>query len=269
MSTDESGATGQHRDPPTPEPAGGRGRPVEGWPAARRLLRPRASRTQLMIAALSALLGFAVVAQVNQTSEANLTGLSQDELVRILDEATNRSDALAQQAADLERERQALESGSDTRQAALDAAERNAAVQGILTGRLPAVGPGVKVIVGDPDGTVRPLTLLNMLEELRNAGAEAVELNGRRVVASTAFAGSAGKVLLDGDQLDPPFTWYAIGDSDTIATALEIPGGADAAIRRDGGRATVTKLTQVSITALTTLAQPRYATPVPAPSPTG
>jgi uncharacterized protein YlxW (UPF0749 family) len=231
------------------------------------LLRPSLNRTQLMIAALSALLGFAVVAQVHQTNEANLSGLSQDELVRILDEATNRSDALSRQATDLEQERAALASGSDTRQAALDAAERNAAAQGILSGRLPAVGPGVKVVVADPDGAVRPLTLLNLLEELRNSGAEAIELNGHRVVAGTSFSGSAGQVMLGSDRLSAPYTWYAVGDAETIGTALEIPGGADAAIRRDGGRASVSTMAQVSIAALASLPEPRYATPVPASSP--
>lgn len=249
-------AAGDHEVRPRPD----------GWPAIVRLLRPSVNRTQLMIAALSALLGFAVVAQVHQTSEANLSGLSQDELVRILDEATNRSDALSRQAADLQREQSQLESGSDTRQAALDAARRSAAVQGILTGRLPAVGPGVTVVVSDTSGTVRPLTLLNLLEELRNAGAEAIELNGHRVVAGTSFSGTAGHVLIDNEALSAPYSWRVIGDSDTIATALEIPGGADAAVRRDGGLATVTSMAQVSVTALATQPAPKYATPVPASS---
>ncbi|MBU4335235.1 MAG: DUF881 domain-containing protein [Actinobacteria bacterium] len=241
--------------------------PVDGAAAWRRLLRPSSTRSQLIIGALCALLGFGVVAQVHQTSEANLSGLTQDELVRILDEATDRADALSVEAADLQRELAELESGSDTREAALAAAERNAAAQGILTGRLPAEGPGVKVVVSDPDGQVRPLTLLNLLEELRNAGAEAVSLNGHRVVASSSFTGSAGEVMLDGQVLEAPFVWYAIGDPDTIDTALGIPGGADAAVRRDGGRATVTKLNALTITDVIEAATPQYATPVPASTP--
>lgn len=241
--------------------------PADGWDAVRRVLRPRRSRSQLIIGVLCALLGFAVVTQVHQTSETNLSGLTQDELVRILDEATDRADALSAEEADLQREREQLASGSDTRAAALAAAERNAAAQGILTGRLPATGPGVKITVSDPDGHVRPLTLLNLLEELRNAGAEAVSVNGVRVVASSSFTGSAGSVVLDEQLLEAPYVWEAIGDPDTIDTALGIPGGASAAVRRDGGHASVATLDTVTITAVTRAEDPRYATPVPASTP--
>ncbi len=234
-----------------------------GWAALKMLLLPRSGRNQLVIGALCAVLGFAVVVQVRQTSETNLSGLSQAELVRIADAAGERADALSREVDDLEAERSALESGSDTRAAALAAAERNAQVQGILAGRLPAVGPGVVVTVADPDGRVRPSTLLNLLEELRNAGAEAVSLNDVRVVASTAFTGSAGRVAVDGRLLDAPYVWSVIGDPTTMATALEIPGGASAAVRRDGGEVTVTQVAQVDVTATTTPPEPRYATPVP------
>jgi uncharacterized protein YlxW (UPF0749 family) len=227
------------------------------------LLVSRPGRNQVAIGALCALLGFAVVVQVHQTSETNLSGLSQAELVRIADAAGERADALAQEVEDLESERSALESGSDTRAAALAAAERNAQVQGILAGRLPAVGPGLVVTVDDPDGRVRPSTLLNLLEELRNAGAEAVSLNDVRVVASTAFTGVAGRVVVDGRLLDAPYTWSVIGDPTTIATALEVPGGASATVRRDGGEVTVTQMANVDVTATVTPPEPRYATPVP------
>ena len=234
-----------------------------GWAAVKLLLVPRKGSNQLVIAALCAVLGFAVVVQVHQTSEADLTGLSQAELVRIADAAAQRADALTQEAADLEAERDALVSSSDTRAAALAAAERNALVQGILAGRLPAVGPGVVVTVDDPSGTVRPTTLLNLLEELRNAGAEAVSVNDVRVVASTAFTGSAGSVTVDDQRLRAPYTWSVIGDPATMATALQIPGGAAAAVSRDGGQLDVVQVQQVSITATLTPPEPLFATPVP------
>src|SRR3954454_6448389 len=115
--------------------------------------------------------------------------MRQQDLVRILDEVTNRSDDLADESADLRRERDELLSGSDRRQAALDALRRSAETQGILTGRLPAEGPGVAVTLIDPDGRIKPVTMLDVLEELRNAGAEAIALNGQRITASSAFTG--------------------------------------------------------------------------------
>ena len=142
-----------------------------------------------------------------------------------------------------------------------------AAMQGILSGRLPAEGPGVRIALQDPAGTVRPATMLNMLEELRNAGAEAIQLGDRRVTASSAFTGAPGAILLDGAPLDPPYVWLVIGDPDTIATALEIPGGALAYVRNDGGSGDVTKVQHVAVDALRDLPDPRFATLAPVPAP--
>ncbi|WP_163274612.1 DUF881 domain-containing protein [Cellulomonas iranensis] len=233
-----------------------------GWSRLGHAMRPRTTQGQLLTAALCALLGFALVVQVRQTSETQLGALRQNDLVRLLDETTTRTDELERESRDLQRERDELLSGSDRQQAALDAARRTAAMQGILTGRLPATGPGVRITLTDVDGAIRPATMLHVLEELRNAGAEAIELNGQRITASSAFTGGRDGVLLDGVALESPYRWTVIGDPDTIAPALEIPGGAAARVRADGGRATVEKSDHVEVSAVRVLPDPVHATPV-------
>lgn len=239
------------------------GSALDGWRTLARSLRPRATKGQLLAGLLCAVLGFALAVQVRQTATVNLSTLRQEDLLRILDEATTRGDDLASEVSALEHERNQLLSDGDTRQAARDAARRTAIAQGILTGRLPAQGPGVTVTITDPDGTVKPATLLNFMEELRNAGAEAIELNDLRVTASSAFTGDPGSVVLDGVIISPPYRWTVIGDPDTIAPALEIPGGAVATVRGNGGAATVDQQDLVTIDALRTTPEPSYATPVP------
>jgi uncharacterized protein YlxW (UPF0749 family) len=231
----------------------------DGWVALARAMRPRATRAQVLIGILCAVLGFALVTQVRQASGDNLGSLRQDELVRILDETTARGEALQKEAADLRAERDELLSGSDRRQAALEALERSAANQGILTGRLPATGRGVVVTLSDVDRALSPVVLLDVLEELRNAGAEAIELNNRRITASSAFSGEAGAVLLDGEPVTSPYLWRVIGDPDAIAPALQIPGGAFAQVRNSGGAASVERADTVEITSTRVLPEPRYA----------
>jgi uncharacterized protein YlxW (UPF0749 family) len=238
-----------------------------GWVVLGRALAPRSTKAQLLAGALCALLGFALVVQVHQNNGTNLEGMRQADLVRMLDETTDRSDALQRQASDLQAEHDQLLSGSDRRQAALDALRRTATTQGILTGRLPAQGPGIVLTLSEPSGSIRPLTLLDVLEEMRNSGAEAIELNGHRITASSAFTGEPGAVVLDGATLQAPFRWLAIGDPDTIATALQIPGGALAAVRNDGGQGTVARSDLVKVTAIRVLPDPVYATPAPAATP--
>ena len=243
--------------PPAPAEAAG------AWRTLARALHPRVTRAQLLAGLLCGLLGFAVVAQVRQTHGTGLSTLRQSELVGILDQTTRQGDDLQAEARQLERTRQELQTGSTSRQAAVDAATRSAATQGILTGRLPAEGPGITVTLTDPDGTIRALTLLNVLEELRNAGAEAIQLNDLRLTASSYFLATSDGIEVDGTTISAPYVWLVIGDADVIAPALDIAGGALASVRNDGGRGVVAKQTLVQISATRDLPAPEHATVVP------
>ncbi|MGN6238532.1 MAG: DUF881 domain-containing protein [Cellulosimicrobium cellulans] len=250
------GAVGRHGSPTRPEPRGLRG--------LGRALRPRASRSQIVVGVLCALLGFALVVQVSQTQEDQLSSLRQSDLVRLLDDVTQRSGELEDQVSSLESTRDELQSGSGRERAALELAEQQAETLGILSGRLPAEGPGVEIEVVEGAEPLDAFALFNVLEELRNAGAEAMEVNGVRLVASSYFEDSAEGVVVDGQTISSPYRWNVIGDPSTLETALEIPGGAMASLRADGARTTITQQDRVEVAATVEPGAPQYATPVPA-----
>ncbi|WP_454729245.1 DUF881 domain-containing protein [Cellulosimicrobium protaetiae] len=250
------GAVGRHGSPTRPEPRGLRG--------LGRALRPRASRSQIVVGVLCALLGFALVVQVSQTQEDQLSSLRQSDLVRLLDDVTQRSGELEDQVSSLESTRDELQSGSGRERAALELAEQQAETLGILSGRLPAEGPGVEIEVVEGTEALDAFALFNVLEELRNAGAEAMEVNGVRLVASSYFEDSAEGVVVDGQTITSPYRWNVIGDPSTLETALEIPGGAMASLRADGARTTITQQDRVEVAATVEPGAPQYATPVPA-----
>lgn len=233
------------------------------WRMLARALAPRATRGQLLAGLLCAMLGFALVTQVRQTHSDELAGLSQAELVRLLDEASQRTDELAEQAQALRSQRAELVSGADTERAALEAAVQRAETQGILAGRLPAEGPGVRLVLAEGGQRLSALVLVNVLEELRNAGAEAIQLADRRLTASSWIVDTEDGVLVDGVPLEAPYLWLAIGDPDTIVPALEMPGGALAAVRRDGGETSIEAQDQVVVEAVRQVQTPQYATPAP------
>ncbi len=254
--TGATAAVGRHGTPTQPEPRGLRG--------LGRAMRPRASRSQVMVGVLCALLGFALVVQVSQTQEDQLSSLRQSDLVRLLDDVTQRSGELEDQVSSLEATRDELQSGSGRERAALELAEQQAETLGILSGRLPAEGPGVQIEVVEGAEPLKAFGLFNVLEELRNAGAEAMEVNGVRLVASSYFEDTSDGVVVDGQVISSPYRWTAIGDPSTLETALEIPGGAMASLRADGARTTVTQQDRAEVTATVEPRAPRYATPVPA-----
>jgi uncharacterized protein YlxW (UPF0749 family) len=234
------------------------------------LLRPRARRVDFLVAALLALLGFGLAVQVRSTQgDALLTSARPEDLVQILDELNNRGERLRAEVASLRETQQRLTSGSDTSASALADARRRTQVLGVLAGTLPASGPGVRVTLTDPRGEVSASLLLDAMEELRNAGAEAMQVEGTgddgtvavRAVASTSFVDDADGVVVDGVRLSSPYRFVVIGDPATLAGALVIPGGVEDTVRNQGGSVDVVRSEQLQVSALHRLVAPRYARP--------
>jgi len=219
-------------------------------------------RSGVMIAVLCGLVGFAIVLQVRQTTTDQLSTLRQDDLIRLLEDVTTRSEQLEAEVARLEGIRGDLVSGTDQQEAAFEVARQRATIEGILSGRLPAQGSGIEIEISDPFHGVRATDLVNLLEELRNAGAEVVQVNDFRVTASTAFTDGGGNVFLDGNVLPRDLTWRVIGDPGTLERALEIPGGALPRIRSTGATAATTPQELVVVDAVARLREAQFARPV-------
>ena len=244
-----------------PDPTG------SSWGTLLRMARPRATRANAFAALLAVVLGFAIATQVQQTNQSGLEQLREDELVRILDDVSQEQDRLASDSRDLEVSRDKLISGVDSSSEALKSAQERLDTLGILTGTSPATGPGIVITINDGDHKITAARLLDALQELRDAGAEAVQINDVRVVADTWFADVDGAIEVRGERVSQPYVIKAIGDSATMASAMEIPGGVSETVRGDGATASVRRSEDVAITALHSLSEPRYARPVPAPSP--
>jgi uncharacterized protein YlxW (UPF0749 family) len=227
--------------------------------------RRRPTRAHLLAALLLGALGFTLVVQVRSQQEDRYEGLDQSQLVNVLDDVENRSERLDAEARDLQATQDELKSGSDRAAAAQRAARSRLSVLGILAGTVPATGPGVRLTVADPRGQVTAAVLLDTVEELRDAGAEALQVGPVRIVASTSFTDAGtGAVRVDGQTLTPPYTFLAVGDAETMAAALDIPGGVLETLRRGGATGTVQRAGGLTVPATRPAATPRYATPGPA-----
>jgi uncharacterized protein YlxW (UPF0749 family) len=229
--------------------------------------RPRRWRAGLSVALLCTLLGFALVAQVrsNESSSA-LTGARQEDLVRILDDLSSREDRIRSEIADLQQTQRSLAAGSGSGPA-LAAARQRATELGVLAGTLAAHGPGVVVTVHQGSQHVGAEVLLDALEEMRGAGAEAVQVRGAggapvRVAAATYFVDAGEGVQVEGIPLQPPYVFTVIGDARTISTALSIPGGVVDTVRQAGGSTEIDDRADVQVSALRTVRRPQYARPV-------
>ena len=253
-----------HSTPPREVPPPG---DQSTWQRLMLMARPRATKANGFAALLAILLGFAVATQVHQNQVVGLESLRQSELVTILDNATLLSARLDQNARELQATRDELVNGSTGDAAALKAAQERLDALGVLAGTAGAHGPGIHMTIGDPLTKVTPPLLLDAIEELRDAGAEAIQVGDVRVVASSSFGRSGSGIEIDGTQISSPYSILAIGDPQTMSSAMEIPGGLSENVRQLGATITVTQQSDVTVGALHPLREPRYARPVPSPVP--
>jgi uncharacterized protein YlxW (UPF0749 family) len=213
------------------------------------------TRGQAVAGVLLALLGFAAVVQVNTVnSDTPYAGARRDDLVQLLQSLSTAEDRAAGQYAELQDTQQALQDSTNQRAAALQEAQRQLDTLQVLAGTVGAVGPGVVITIDDPDGAVQARTLLNAIEELRDAGAEAIQIDDVRVVAQTALADGPdptdGQLLVGGRTATAPYVLRAIGASDTLAEAAVFPGGLRDEVEALGGTVTVETRDQVTISSL-------------------
>jgi uncharacterized protein YlxW (UPF0749 family) len=231
----------------------------------------RGGRTRLAFGALAIVLclvlGIAIVTQARQTrSGDSLDTARPADLLVLLDSLRQREATLNTEVADLQNTLNSLQASGNSDQAAIQSAQARLAALSILVGAVGATGRGVTLTIDDPGPGVTPEAMLDVINELRAAGAEAIETNDAhnsvRVGVDTWVVGAPGSLTIDNKTLSPPYSILAIGDPPTLAAAMNIPGGAEDSVKRVGARMTVQQSDRVDVT---TLRQPKphqYAQPV-------
>ncbi len=232
----------------------GRQRLVAGlWP-------PRFSRAQLIVALLLFVLGLGLAIQVQSTSDSSaLRGARQEDLVRILDELDDRTKRLQDEKQRLEEQRTELETSSDQAEEARRQTQEKERQLGILAGTVAAQGPGITLTIGDGAGAVESDMLLDAIQELRAAGAEAIQVNGVRVVADSYFSDGGGSIQVDGRKIGAPYRFKVIGRPQDLEPALNIPGGVVQTLEKEQATVTVTSSEKIVVDALRPVERPDYA----------
>ena len=248
-------------DTTPPESAGASGGGVSGrtrllavlWP-------PRVTRAQLIVALLLFVLGLGLAIQVRSTSDNSaLRGARQEDLVRILDELDDRTERLEGEKRRLEDQRTELESSSDQAEEARKQTVEKEQQLGVLAGTVAAQGPGINVTIRDARGTVQADMLLDAIQELRAAGAEAIQINNVRIVADSSFADTTRGVRIGDRTVRAPFRFKVIGKPQDLEPALNIPGGVVQSLEKEQAEVVIAPSKRVVVDALRPVKRPDYA----------
>jgi len=183
----------------------------------------RRLRNQLSLAAVAFLLGLLVVVQLRaQAVGSGLGSMSSQDLTVFVANLNAGLDQRRQEIASLERDLADLSLDRDRGVVSLDQARAELSRIRAYAGLDPVTGPGVTVTI---DGPIDGPGIENLLNELRNAGAEAIAVGGVRIVVGSVVTGSPGGLAIEGNGLGEPFEVWAIGASETLTGSLTRIGG--------------------------------------------
>ena len=194
-------------------------------------------RSQLTIAAVAAILGLLVVAQLHgQTGGSALQSKSAQDLSSLVASLNDENDRLRAEISNLQQQRDELRADRASGATSVGQIQSDLGRIRAWSGLDPVAGRGVEITVS---GEIEAASVDDLLNELRNAGAEAIAIEDLRVIARTTVSGVPGSLDVDGFLLRDPFTIRAIGRPEVLVGSLTRVGGIIARLGATNPSATV------------------------------
>lgn len=185
----------------------------------------RSWRGALALAAVALFLGVLVVSQFRSREAASrsLQLETPESLATLVASLTETNRQLREEIFDLRIRLELAQRSVASGQGAIAESEQQLEQLRVFSARTAVGGPGVSITI---DGAFDERALSDLVNELRNAGAEAIAVNAARVGPRSWFGlGEAGALVVDGAVLRGPWTVRAIGDPDVLRVAMTRTGG--------------------------------------------
>jgi uncharacterized protein YlxW (UPF0749 family) len=197
----------------------------------------RDPRSQLALTAVAFILGLLVVVQLRtQGGGSELQALSSQDLTSLVANLNTQNDRLRSEISTLHNQQDELRADHNTGATSVNQIQADLARIRAWSGLDPVAGRGVIITIS---GAIEAGEVADLLNELRNAGAEAITIDDIRVVARTTISGPPGSLDLDGFVVPDPFTIRAIGKPETLVGSLTRVGGIIAQLAATDPSATV------------------------------
>lgn len=158
----------------------------------------------------------------------DLNSQSSETLAAIAKNLSTKYYGLIQEVWDLRTQLRILEQSADESRTVFEAMTREQQKMAIAISSTPVEGPGLVITVPANDQNYFGYQdIVDIVNELWNAGAEAIAVNGFRVCNSTAFlpADELSAIMLNGHKLYYPYVIEAIGEPAALEKGISIPSG--------------------------------------------
>lgn len=238
--------------------------------------RPQISRWQGTLALFLILVGFLVVLQLRAgralRRDVELPTLRVRDLAVLVQGQEGALRDLQAEIADLRRKLAEYESAAAAGRSSAATLAREVESYRMVLGLTPVRGPGVVLRVSErktQGGVIRPVVqapdLSGLVNELWSGGAEAIAVNGVRVLAITGFRQANEAIVAGTFRLQPPYEIRAIGDPAVMRATLSLRGGFVEGLRSVGIMVDVQASPEMTLGAYRGPLRFRQARPGPGP----
>jgi uncharacterized protein YlxW (UPF0749 family) len=182
-----------------------------------------ARMAQLSLFAVALLIGALLVGQLrSQARPIELASLSAQELSTLIEALSTRNTELSDGLADLREQIREYERAATEGQSNLAIGEEALIEVRAFGGLAPVDGQGIVI---ETEGSFDPVAVNDIVQELRNAGADAIAIDDIRLTARSVAVLGTTAIEIDDVEIGRAFTITAIGSPDGLRAAMERPGG--------------------------------------------
>lgn len=133
---------------------------------------------------------------------------------------------LKERLQELQREVDAFKDGETSIRDRVDALEKEILIARIKAGLETVKGPGLIITIEPgPMKNVEDRHIEEILNELKASDVQAISVNDERIVAMSEIRNASDYIMINGNQLVPPYTIKAIGQADNMERSLKLLGG--------------------------------------------
>lgn len=164
---------------------------------------------------------------VNETDIAEIESMREEELQKTLSEWKEKYEETAEKLEDTKTKINEYKEKSENDEETSKLVEKELAEANLILGKTDVAGSGIQVTLTDNEEreyTARDL--ISIINEMRLSGAEAIAINGERIINLTDIVDiSGGHILVNSNKISSPYIITAIGDENYLKSALSIKNG--------------------------------------------